>query len=206
MENSNCRKIYVASAKNGPTKIGISYNPEKRAKELQGNGPVALTLVHFDDLPEGLEGAIERCAHRLVGAHRLRGEWFDITPEDAVKLAIELAIETLGALPEEEEKGPRNPDAVATPKEMTPIEMRMSLRKAGLGQTEFARLIGREASSIRNQLAGIRPISGELALALRLLVAYAEHGSKERALQLSDMAQDDLTPPRRRRVLEGVAK
>ena len=89
-----------------------------------------------------------------------------------------------------------------SPKAMAPDEMRDAFAKAGFGQTEFARLIGREASSIRNQLAGLRPISGELALALRLLVAYVDSGAKEKALELSEMAQTDLKPPRKRKVRE----
>ena len=91
----------------------------------------------------------------------------------------------------------RSMDTKARPEAMAPDELRDALGQAGFGQTEFARLIGRTASSIRMHIQGMRPISGELALLLRLLADDPE--LKEKALRLSGMRQEDLTPPRKRK-------
>jgi DNA-binding transcriptional regulator YiaG len=66
---------------------------------------------------------------------------------------------------------------------MAPEELRDALKAAGFGQTEFGRLIGRGASAIRNYLHGVRPVSGETALLLRLLARHPE--LKEEAFELS---------------------
>jgi transcriptional regulator with XRE-family HTH domain len=87
-------------------------------------------------------------------------------------------------------------DTKARPKAMDPDELRDALAKSGFGQTEFARLIGCTAGAIRNYLQGTRPILGGTALALRLLADDPE--LKEKALRLSEMKQEDLTPPRKR--------
>ena len=93
-------------------------------------------------------------------------------------------------------------DTKARPKAMAPEELRDALDQAGFGQSEFARLIGYTPSAIRMYLQGMRPVPGGMALALRLLVAFAEQGSKAKALEMSELAQDDLKPPRKRKVRE----
>jgi DNA-binding transcriptional regulator YiaG len=89
-------------------------------------------------------------------------------------------------------------DTKARPKAMAPDELRDALDKAGFGQTEFARLIGCTAGAIRNHLQGTRPVPGGLALALRLLAKHPD--LKADALEVSEMMQADLTPPRKRKV------
>jgi predicted transcriptional regulator len=93
-------------------------------------------------------------------------------------------------------------DTKARPKAMSPEELRDALDRAGFGQSEFARLIGYTPSAIRMYLQGMRPVPGGMALALRLLVAYVDSGAKAKALELSEMAQDDLKPPRKRKARE----
>ena len=93
-------------------------------------------------------------------------------------------------------------DTKARPKAMSPEELRDALDRAGFGQSEFARLIGYTPSAIRMYLQGMRPVPGGMALALRLLVAYADSGAKALALEMSELAQDDLKPPRKRKVRE----
>ena len=93
-------------------------------------------------------------------------------------------------------------DTKARPKAMSPEELRDALDRAGFGQSEFARLIGYTPSAIRMYLQGMRPVPGGMVLALRLLVAYADSGAKALALEMSELAQDDLKPPRKRKVRE----
>lgn len=66
---------FLQFGKNGPIKIGRSYNPVSRARDLNATSPVELTLL----------GAIksrnmereEREIHDSLNPFRVRGEWFD---------------------------------------------------------------------------------------------------------------------------------
>ena len=55
------------------TKIGYSYEPDKRLKELQTGNPFPLRLVKVVNGDYGDEGKI----HRSLSLYRLNGEWFD---------------------------------------------------------------------------------------------------------------------------------
>ena len=70
--------IYViqAGGEDGPVKIGLTYDPEKRLAELQTGNPEILTLLRV------LEGDAAREAeiHSMFSHLKIRGEWFHFAP------------------------------------------------------------------------------------------------------------------------------
>lgn len=79
------RFVYVISAIDADpplTKIGIANSPEKRLQTLSTSSPHALRLEltrYTDDAP-----SIERAAHIHFRDMRRNGEWFAISPEQAI--------------------------------------------------------------------------------------------------------------------------
>jgi hypothetical protein len=82
-------KLYVIQSESGHVKVGISSDPEKRRKCLEESGPFRLSLVHV--LDDALASDIERVAHKILKGKRMRGEWYDIAPGEAIS-AITTAI------------------------------------------------------------------------------------------------------------------
>jgi hypothetical protein len=84
------RSLYVIGSDTGPQKIGVSANVARRLAVLQTHSPHALT-AHHQAQPASDARLVERVAHALLAAKRLRGEWFDVSVEDAIA-AIDQAI------------------------------------------------------------------------------------------------------------------
>ena len=80
--------VYVISAgADGPVKIGISNSPHGRLSGFQTSSPVSLTLVHSFAMPNReIALQIEGMFHDTQKHRRVRGEWFDLKPMDAVYL------------------------------------------------------------------------------------------------------------------------
>jgi predicted GIY-YIG superfamily endonuclease len=77
--------LYVISAStSGPCKLGRSNDPEKRLRQLQTGHSETLHLFH-QELVTGSEiSLMERALHRTIAFKRMRGEWFNITVEEAI--------------------------------------------------------------------------------------------------------------------------
>lgn len=59
----------------GPfVKIGFAIDIRRRHKDIQGNNPMAVTLVHY----EKGGPAAEKAFHERFTDHRLNGEWFEL--------------------------------------------------------------------------------------------------------------------------------
>lgn len=74
--------VYVIQAgKGGPCKIGRAKDVRQRLSDLQTSTHVQLRLV------SAYEGGVaeETALHRQFAALRLNGEWFDLTPEAALR-------------------------------------------------------------------------------------------------------------------------
>lgn len=93
----NPQKVYVITSVDGPTKIGISHQPEHRRMHLQSQFKDRfLQLVHVADT-EGLPALmVERKAHDLLAQVRVHGEWFDVDADRAIA-AIDEAISAVRA-------------------------------------------------------------------------------------------------------------
>lgn len=86
--------VYViAGAPDGPSKIGVARNMEKRCRELQTGHPAALSVLF------GLRGtrdevyAIEARAHKALDRKRAHGEWFFVAPAEAAEVIVTAAVE-----------------------------------------------------------------------------------------------------------------
>ncbi len=92
-ENMNCRGPSASYKASGPgyvyvmddgtlRKIGYSRNVRGRLNALRFSDGPGVRLVYSErcDAPRGAEEA----AHRRVAQHRLRGEWFAISIEEAI--------------------------------------------------------------------------------------------------------------------------
>jgi hypothetical protein len=65
-------------------KIGFSKAPERRVGQLQTGHPAPLVLYHKEAVNNDLVRALEKVIHRTLAHKRKGGEWFALTPEDAV--------------------------------------------------------------------------------------------------------------------------
>lgn len=77
--------IYVVceNQESGPTKIGLSNSPSKRMPTLQTGNPRKLKMVAKFKC-ENMT-SFERLMHRHFAEHHLNGEWFDVSPNEAVE-------------------------------------------------------------------------------------------------------------------------
>lgn len=68
---------FIQADVGGPVKIGWTVDPENRLDALQCGHPYTLKVRSLHLADRGLEGRL----HKQFAAHRLRGEWFEPTPE-----------------------------------------------------------------------------------------------------------------------------
>jgi hypothetical protein len=68
-------------------KIGISWDPKDRLSGLQTGSPHSLELLGTADR---VSPKLEKLIHIRLEAHRLKGEWFRITPE--VQQVVDLIV------------------------------------------------------------------------------------------------------------------
>lgn len=76
----------VASSEHGPSKIGISVNPEKRLRALQTSSPHRLSFHHLEHVSDGRAAlAVERAALRALSSLRsdAGNEWHELPPREA---------------------------------------------------------------------------------------------------------------------------
>lgn len=72
------RYVYALQAVNGGAiKIGCSQNPTARLSQLQGSTPTTLQLL----ATMAGDYTTEKGFHDRLAAHRVKGEWFNPTPE-----------------------------------------------------------------------------------------------------------------------------
>lgn len=69
--------VYLIRAGDGPIKIGVAIDPQKRLSEIQVGNPLKLELLA--SVPG--DQNTERLLHRKFSAHRMSGEWFSPEPE-----------------------------------------------------------------------------------------------------------------------------
>lgn len=90
----------------GPVKVGIASSPKSRLAGLQTGNAHRLVLCGEFVLPSrDIALGVERAFHAVMGHRRLLGEWFDINPQDAVRLMcanVRACIEATGRLSAED--------------------------------------------------------------------------------------------------------
>jgi hypothetical protein len=83
-------RLYVVGSDDMPwVKIGISVDPQKRLMILQTGSPFTLSVLWHC---EG-DFTLEQHLHGVFGNHRIRGEWFDLTPLGDSVLAVQEAVQ-----------------------------------------------------------------------------------------------------------------
>jgi hypothetical protein len=82
---------FIQSGDHGPVKIGHAARPSVRAQELQIGCPVELTLRAV--IACRGPGALEKRVHEGAKTYKVRGEWFDLSPLEAVEIALQIAAE-----------------------------------------------------------------------------------------------------------------
>jgi DNA-binding transcriptional regulator YiaG len=137
MDVRTIKKIYVFLSSDGPVKIGISVNPSKRRVHLERNGPASLTMVYEDSLPSKLASEAERIVKSKLEPHKRRGEWFSVSPDEAVDVVKEVIsdIRRIAALCEPVK-------TVPTLRQEKGGHLREIRRGLGLNQGEWAKLVG----------------------------------------------------------------
>lgn len=75
--------IYVIGTEN-QVKIGFSKTPEKRLKQLQTGNMNKLQLFYKEEVQDSKVRIIEHLIHRDLKDKKTRGEWFNISPQDAI--------------------------------------------------------------------------------------------------------------------------
>lgn len=76
--------VYVVGAVGHPIKIGVAVDPESRLAKLQTGSPARLVLHYAVSVLDAF--GVERASHATLSAHRLEGEWFDVSPEVAIEV------------------------------------------------------------------------------------------------------------------------
>lgn len=78
------RFVYVIGIDATPVKIGTADDPRKRLQLLQIGCPEPLVLHRTLEFPHYAAEPIERAAHEALKDRHRRGEWFNVSIEDAV--------------------------------------------------------------------------------------------------------------------------
>lgn len=92
------KSIYVLSSETAGTKVGVSKSPPRRAVSIGGQKASNNYAVYFQTEPRADAYAVEFMVHEILAPHRIRREWFDVTPEEA-RAAVVDVLERLKANP-----------------------------------------------------------------------------------------------------------
>lgn len=75
--------VYVIGPVDGPQKIGFADDPKDRLSLFQTGNHARLSVNYSLPLARVDVRRVEQCAHFLLQERRVRGEWFDVSPEEA---------------------------------------------------------------------------------------------------------------------------
>lgn len=76
--------VYLIRAENGPIKIGVTSNIEKRVQQLTAIIPLEIELLFIIKSDNAL--ALEASLHSEYSDRRIKGEWFRLTNEDVDRI------------------------------------------------------------------------------------------------------------------------
>lgn len=92
----------IASAPEGPVKLGRSRDPDRRARQLQTGHVGQLAVFHREPLDAERAALFERLLHRDWRHRRCRAEWFAMSVADAIAAVrftvVQYALSPLDAL------------------------------------------------------------------------------------------------------------
>ena len=76
--------LYVIGNDTNRQKIGLSKDVNKRLKSLQTGNPEKLKIHYTIECPSDKTRKLESKIHAELAYKRLSGEWFDMTPQEAM--------------------------------------------------------------------------------------------------------------------------
>lgn len=85
--------IYVIGRPCHPVKIGFSENVDTRLANLQTGQPEKLGIYFEHEVIPKWARKVEKGCHVRLAIHRQEGEWFDVTPEEAIEVVKAVATE-----------------------------------------------------------------------------------------------------------------
>ncbi len=133
--------VYVIGAADGPQKIGSAVNPASRRMMLQVGNPAILAVAYAHPVSRALVFKVEHRAHGLLADKRVRGDWFDVSPEEAVAAIREAARQIEAGEPAQREA-------------IDQSDWAKRAKRAGLSQKDLARLLGVAENTVSLQLRG----------------------------------------------------
>lgn len=78
------KKLYIITTQNKwPVKIGVSYLPVTRVKDLQTANWEKLEIYRIFECPGNSGHYLENILHKKLRLHSMTGEWFNLTAEEA---------------------------------------------------------------------------------------------------------------------------
>lgn len=78
-----------------PVKIGISDVPVGRLASIQTSCPFPIGLIHRQKMPDReIAKAVEQAVHTVRQGNRSHGEWFEMSPAEAI-FSVHLALATM---------------------------------------------------------------------------------------------------------------
>jgi hypothetical protein len=198
--------LYIIQSEEGPVKIGISINPDHRIASIEtGSGRYIVRQFVSPAIPAYDE--LEKEMHRHYQDKRLRGEWFSIDYQEAVRLAHRLGA---AAHPEQWKvseayvRGALHRDRLAAFIERNPSEAEEQAFLLGMGdeareQIEFAEYLDLKAlaeTMTRLHATTLNLISADAILGTSLMPPL-EITDEMRALRSAldhDLREADLKP------------
>ena len=76
--------LYAIGTTGNKQKIGFSADPVQRVKTLQTGNPESLKLQYYFEIDATTAKKFESYVHHEYAHKRLKGEWFEMTPEEAI--------------------------------------------------------------------------------------------------------------------------
>ena len=86
IKEQSCFVYLMHDKANGFYKIGISNRPEYREHTLQSEKPSIVLIVAKEFPIRAIAEAFEAALHKTYEKQRIRGEWFNLTPQDVENL------------------------------------------------------------------------------------------------------------------------
>lgn len=81
-----------------PLKVGMSYDPEKRCRDLEKQNEWNLFVARFiGPFDRAAAYGLERRVHKRLASYNTTGEWFDVTSDYAWRM-INIEAEAMGLL------------------------------------------------------------------------------------------------------------
>lgn len=171
--------VYVIGAPDGPQKVGVAADVNSRRAMLQTGNPVGLVVAHKVEVSRQDAFFVERYAHDLLSGDRVRGEWFDVSPEEAID-AVNAAYQAFLQC------------ELDAPVDSSALAWQLRLKRAGLSQAELARLAGVRENTVSDGLRGLgkKGVPTYLRTIIRLW-EVANRQEREAILENPETGADD---------------